>query len=98
MVRTLAVSLVAVAALAASGDVAQSRGVRELANQLSASDPAARARASCELRELGDAAVDALQPLVGLLADAAPVEASVCRSGSSAPSATHARLPGCCRR
>ena len=61
---------------------AQSRGVRDLVTALSASDPAARARAACELRELGDAAADALQPLVNLLADAAPVDGNVCRNGS----------------
>ena len=41
---------------------------------LVAADPAVRARAACELRELGDAAADAIQPLVGMLGDAAPVE------------------------
>ena len=52
---------------------------------LSAADPAARARAACDLRELGDAAADAIQPLVAMLGDAAPVEAMVCdRSGGAA--------------
>ena len=35
-------------------------------------------RAACGLRELGDRAVDAIGPLVALLADAAPVDGDVC--------------------
>ena len=94
MIRTLAVSMVVGAALATGGDVAQTRGVRELTAQLSASDPAARARASCELRDLGDGAFDALQPLIGLLADAAPVEPTVCGTGSWRNNGTDLTSPG----
>ena len=57
---------------------AQTRAVRELVADLRASDAEARARAACELRERGDSAAEAVQPLVLLLADAAPVSASVC--------------------
>ena len=48
---------------------AQTRAVRELVADLTASDAAARARAACELRERGDSAAEAVQPLVLLLAD-----------------------------
>jgi len=52
--------------------------VTELTTQLSALDPAVRAKAACELRELGSAASPALDPLVALLADAAPLAQPVC--------------------
>ena len=52
--------------------------VQELASQLTASDPAARARAACDLRERADNAVAAIDALVSLLPDAAPLERSVC--------------------
>src|SRR6266542_1388504 len=47
--------------------------VKDLIAQLSASDPAARAKGACELAARGDDAVDAMQPLIALLADASPV-------------------------
>jgi HEAT repeat protein len=94
MVRTLAFPLLALAALASGSDVVQPRDVRELASQLSASDPATRARAACDLRDLGDAAFDAVQPLVGLLADAAPVEAGVCRTGAWRGNGNDLTTPG----
>ncbi len=53
-------------------------GARELMAQLSSADPAARAKAACGLRELGDDAAAAIDTLVALLADGAPVEQSVC--------------------
>lgn len=53
--------------------------VSELADQLSASDPAVRARAACDLRERGDNAAAAIEALVSLLPDASPLERSVCR-------------------
>ena len=56
----------------------QGRAVPALVTELSAGDPMARARAACELREIGDGALPAIQPLVGLLGDAAPIESSVC--------------------
>ena len=55
-----------------------SRAVRELIGQLSASDPSARAKAACELAARGDEAIDAVQPLIALLADASPVQDPVC--------------------
>ena len=78
-------SLIALLALTSSangyrGINGQPRGVRELVADLAAADPAARVRAACEIRDLGDTAADALQPLVGMLGDAAPVE-SVCAAG-----------------
>jgi HEAT repeat protein len=82
MVRVFSVSLVALLTLApAVGErsgVLQTRGVRELVADLSAADPAARARAACDLRELGDAATDAISALVGVLGDGAPIESSSC--------------------
>ena len=55
------------------------RGVRELTAELRAADPAARARAACGLRELGSEAAPALEGLLALLADGAPVERSACQ-------------------
>jgi HEAT repeat protein len=46
---------------------------------LSADDPAARARAACDLKAEGDGAAEAVAPLVRLLADGSPVDRSVCR-------------------
>ena len=54
------------------------RALRELVADLDASDAVVRARAACGLRELGDGAADAIGPLVKLLADGSPVEATVC--------------------
>jgi HEAT repeat protein len=51
---------------------------RELISQLSAADPETRTRAACGLRELGDDAAPALDALVALLSDGAPVEQSAC--------------------
>jgi HEAT repeat protein len=52
--------------------------VQELAEALTASDPAERARAACDLRERGDNAGAAIDALIALLPDAAPLERSVC--------------------
>jgi HEAT repeat protein len=52
--------------------------IQELSEQLTASDPAVRARAACDLRERGDNAAAAIKALVALLPDAAPLERSVC--------------------
>jgi HEAT repeat protein len=56
----------------------ESRPAKELIAHLASDDPGARTRAACELRELGDRAVDAIAPLVRLLADGSPVEGTVC--------------------
>ena len=64
-------------ALGASG-AAQRRGVKDAAAALAAGDPISRARAACALKKEGDLAADAVRPLVQLLADASPVERSVC--------------------
>jgi HEAT repeat protein len=72
----------AVLSLGAAGAHAQRSheqpGVRELMADLSANDPAARTKAACGLRDLGDRAADALAPLTKLLADGSPVDARVC--------------------
>ena len=52
--------------------------LRELIAQLAAADPEARTKAACGLRELGDDASPALDALVALLSDGAPVEQSAC--------------------
>jgi HEAT repeat protein len=51
---------------------------RDLIPQLSAADPETRTKAACALRELGDDAAPALDALVALLSDGAPVEQSAC--------------------
>ena len=73
------IAIVAVAAtgltLSAGNAVAtaQERSVRDLVAQLRAADPLARARAACDLRELGDRAADAIAQLVPLLDDPPPL-------------------------
>ena len=52
--------------------------LRELTGMLTAPDPEARTKAACGLRELGDEAAPALDALVALLNDGAPVEQSAC--------------------
>jgi HEAT repeat protein len=52
--------------------------VKDLIAQLGAPDPVARANAACELAARGDNAVDAIQGLIGLLADPSPVQSPVC--------------------
>jgi HEAT repeat protein len=51
---------------------------RTRAAGLSSADPSARARAACELRELGSDAMPALAQLVAQLADGSTVDRSVC--------------------
>ena len=53
-------------------------GARELMSQLSSADPIERAKAACGLRQLGDDAAVAMDALVMLLPDGAPVEQAVC--------------------
>src|SRR5687768_7015556 len=48
--------------------------IQQLSGQLTASDPAVRARAACDLRERGDNAAAAIEALIALLPDAAPLE------------------------
>ena len=52
--------------------------LQELTGQLRASDPAVRTRAACDLREQADRAGAAIDALVALLPDAAPLDRSVC--------------------
>lgn len=58
---------------------AQSRSVTDLVAALSSDDPAARAQAACEVKLEGDAAAQAIEPLLRVLSDGAPVERPVCR-------------------
>ena len=83
MVRTavaLVIALVAVTSTANDFRAAktQSRSVPELLTDLAAQDPAVRACAAFDLRELGDASTVAIQPLAAMLGDAAPVASPVC--------------------
>ena len=99
MIRTAIASVIALLTLTSSVNDhrtghAQSRGVRELVSDLAASDPITRARAACEMRDLGDAAVEAIQPLVGMLGDAAPVESNVCGRQWWHGNATDLTTPG----
>ena len=66
--------------LIACGDApAQARpDARQLVAQLSAADPQVRAKAACGLRELGDDAAIAVDALVALLPDGAPIPTTVC--------------------
>lgn len=57
---------------------AQSRSVKDLTADLADADAAVRTRAACDLREIGDRAVDATQPLVALLGDGTRVDPSAC--------------------
>jgi HEAT repeat protein len=57
---------------------AQRAAAGELTTQLSSADAATRARAACGLREIGSEAVTALNELVAMLGDDAPVQHSVC--------------------
>ena len=52
--------------------------IRAAAAALKSADPAARTRAACDLREVGDHAHDVIPQLVDLLADASPVDPAVC--------------------
>jgi HEAT repeat protein len=45
---------------------------------LTSSDPSARTRAACDVRELGHDAHDAIPQLVALLSDASPVDPAIC--------------------
>jgi HEAT repeat protein len=56
----------------------QPQAIKQLAAQLTAADPEARARAACELGSRGDDAAEAIAPLVALLADGSPVQSPVC--------------------
>ena len=57
---------------------AQRAAVADLTTQLSSSDVVTRTRAACQLRELGGEGKPALNALLALLADDAPVPRSVC--------------------
>jgi HEAT repeat protein len=52
--------------------------VNAAAAGLSSADPAARARAACELRELGGQSAPFIERLAALLTDASPVDPAIC--------------------
>src|SRR5512141_1831870 len=58
--------------------VAQTRNMKEMIAELGDADASVRTRAACDLREAGDRALDAVQPLVALLGDGTKVDPSVC--------------------
>lgn len=72
-------SLVLALSVDATICAAQSRSVKDLVAALAGADPATRAEAACELKHESDAAAQAIEPLVRLLADGAPVERIVCQ-------------------
>ena len=80
--RRLVIGAVAAAGLSLSAGnalaMAQERSVPDLVVQLRAADPLVRARAACDLRELGDRAADAIAPLAALLDDPTPLKSDVC--------------------
>ena len=57
---------------------AQRAVVAELTKELASTDAVTRARAACQLREAGEEAAPAMDALLALLADTAPVPQSVC--------------------
>ena len=73
-VSALVLVVLSVAPIGAQGD-----DVRTLTGRLAAADPASRARAACELSKHGRDAAAALDALIELLGDGAPVPVSVCR-------------------
>jgi HEAT repeat protein len=77
MLATLALILSLVVACA-DAPVQAKPGARDLMAQLASTDPQIRAKAACALRELGDDAAVAMDALVSLLPDGAPVRQTVC--------------------
>jgi HEAT repeat protein len=81
-VRASGLGLLAMLAMIPAGPhdclSAQDRSVSDLVAALRAADPAARARAACDLRGLGDEAAAAIVPLTAALADGAPVAHDAC--------------------
>ena len=73
--RSTVVMLVVACATAA----AQERSVKDLIPDLRANDAVVRARAACGLKDHGDRAAEAIEPLVRLLADASPLDVETCR-------------------
>ena len=61
---------------------------------LASADPAARARAACGLRDLGDGAAAAIDALVRVLPDGAPVDGDVCGTRWSSVGADNLTSPG----
>jgi HEAT repeat protein len=74
------VGLLIVVGITSSINAAQERTVNDLVAALAASDPAVRAQAACDLKDEGATAAQAIDQLVRLLSDGAPVERTVCRA------------------
>ena len=89
-------TVVSILLLLPGGDApSQTRqGARELMAQLSSADPAARARGACGLRDLGDEAAVAIDALLALLPDGAPVEQTVCERNWGRWNKQHTTSPG----
>jgi len=68
--------------------------IKDLVSELSAAEPSVRAKAACELAARGDAAADAIQPLVALLSDPSPVQEDVCDRRWSRGGPEHLTSPG----
>lgn len=75
--RAVAGLMLSLAVVSGPGIAAQD-DTRALTARLAAPDPTVRAKAACDLRKRDGDAAAALDALVELLRDAAPVEASVC--------------------
>jgi HEAT repeat protein len=71
-------SLLQAVGTAAAGSGRGQQTVQEVSGLLRASDPAVRARAACDLREHADRAGAAIDALIAMLPDAAPLDRSVC--------------------
>ena len=92
MIRIIVGSVLALFALTSAANEYpeapdQNRGIRDLIADLSALDPAVRARAACDIRERGDDAADAMPPLTAMLVCGAR------RPLRLAKSATHGQSP-----
>jgi HEAT repeat protein len=74
---------------------AQNASVGDLIANLKSTDANVRAGAACGLKEQGDRAAEAIEPLTHMLGDATPVEATLCRERwrhSSDPQTTPGEL------
>ena len=65
---------------AASVCAGQERSVPALVAALRAGDPLIRARAACDLRELGDRAAEAIPALIVLMDDPTPIGSDICEN------------------
>jgi HEAT repeat protein len=73
---------------------AQARTVKELTAELADGDPVVRTKAACDLREMGDRAGDAIQPLVALMGDGTRVDPEICGRERWNPQRSDPTTPG----